>query len=115
MNRNEFRERFEQAKKEGNLDIVDLIDQCLALDTPEMKRQITMEEAAELSIECSKMNRGLGDRLGLLEEMADIYICLSYLCTIHDVDYEEICYAVRVKLLRYLDKHGPKGENKSET
>lgn len=115
MDRSLFRERFEQAKKEGNLDIVDLIDQCLALDTPEMKRQITMEEAAELSIECSKMNRGLGDRLGLLEEMADIYICLSYLCIIHDVDYEEICYAVRVKLLRYLDEHGPKGENKSET
>lgn len=73
-----------------------------------MKRKITMEEAAELSIECSKMNRGLGDRLGLLEEMADMYICLSYLSIIHDVDYEDICYAIRVKLLRYLDEHGLK-------
>lgn len=115
MDRNEFRKRFEQAKKEGNFHIIDLLNRCLAFDTPEMKRQITMEEAAELSIECSKMNRGLGDRLGLLEEMADMYICLSYLKRIHDISYEDICYAIRVKLLRYLDEHGPKGENKSET
>lgn len=38
---------------------------------------ICMEEMAELQQQISKYLRGCGDRLCLLEEMADVYICLK--------------------------------------
>lgn len=115
MNRNLFREYFDDQTECSVDEINALIDKCLPLDTPSEKRQIAMEEAAELAIECSKMNRNQGDIYGLLEEMADVFICLEYLQKLHGFTDQQILRAIAVKLKRYWNKHGSKGENKSET
>lgn len=61
---------------------------------------IAMEEFAELQQQVSKQIRGYGDRMGLLEEMADSYICLNLLKIIFDFSDEEIRRAIDVKLDR---------------
>ena len=50
-----------------------------------LKCTVAMEEFAELQQQVSKQIRGYGDKLGLLEEIADAYICLSFLESIFDV------------------------------
>lgn len=57
-------------------------------------------EFAELQQQISKQIRGYDDRMGLLEEMADAYICLKFLEYIFEVKPEELEKAVDVKLLR---------------
>lgn len=68
-----------------------------------LKCTIVMEEFAELQQQVSKQIRGYGDKLGLLEEMADAYICLSFLESIFDVKPEDIQKAIDVKLQRERD------------
>ncbi len=65
-----------------------------------LKCTIAMEEFAELQQQVSKQIRGYGDKLGLLEEMADAYICLSFLESIFDVKPEDLQKAIDVKLQR---------------
>ena len=54
-----------------------------------LKCTVAMEEFAELQQQVSKQIRGYGDKLGLLEEIADAYICLSFLESIFDVKPED--------------------------
>ena len=61
---------------------------------------VAMEEFAELQQQVSKQIRGYGDKLGLLEEIADAYICLSFLESIFDVKPEDLQKAIDVKLQR---------------
>jgi len=63
-----------------------------------------MEEFAELQQQISKQIRGYGDRLGLLEEMADAYICLDFLQSIFDVKQEDLQKAIDVKLQRERER-----------
>lgn len=58
---------------------------------------IAMEEFAELTQQVSKQIRGYGDRIGLLEEMADAYICLSLLESIFNISPEDMQKAIDVK------------------
>lgn len=55
-----------------------------------LKCTVAMEEFAELQQQVSKQIRGYGDKLGLLEEIADAYICLSFLESIFDVKPEDL-------------------------
>lgn len=48
----------------------------------------------------SKEIRGYHDQYGLLEEMADAYICLNFLESIFNISPEEIQKAIDVKLYR---------------
>ena len=59
-----------------------------------------MEEMAELQQQISKYLRGCGDRLCLLEEMADVYICLKYIEKVFEIHPDQILKAIDVKLLR---------------
>ena len=59
-----------------------------------------MEEFAELQQQISKKVRGYGDRIGLLEEMADAYICPNFLESIFDIKPEDLQKAIDVKLER---------------
>ena len=54
------------------------------------KCTVAMEEFAELQQQVSKQVRGYGDRIGLLEEMADAYICLNFLESIFDIKPEDL-------------------------
>lgn len=65
---------------------------------------IAMEEFAELQQQISKQIRGYGDKLGLLEEMADAYICLSLLESIFDIKPEELQKAMDVKFQRERER-----------
>lgn len=48
----------------------------------------------------SKYLRGCGDRLCLLEEMADVYICLKYIEKVFEIHPNQTLKAIDVKLLR---------------
>ena len=65
-----------------------------------LKCTVAMEEFAELQQQISKQIRGYGDRIGLLEEIADAYICLRFLESIFDVKEEDLQKAIDVKLDR---------------
>lgn len=65
-----------------------------------LKCTIAMEEFAELQQQISKQIRGYGDRIGLLEEMADAYICLSFLESIFNISKDDLQKAIDVKLQR---------------
>ena len=69
-----------------------------------LKCTIAMEEFAELTQAISKQIRGYDNRIGLLEEMADAYICLEFLKSIFDITPEELQKAIDVKLQRERNK-----------
>ena len=69
-----------------------------------LKCTIAMEEFAELTQQISKQIRGYDNRIGLLEEMADAYICLEFLKSIFDISPEELQKAIDVKLQREREK-----------
>lgn len=64
------------------------------------KCTIAMEEFAELQQQVSKKIRGYKGKVGLLEEMADAYICLNFLESIFDINSEDLQKAIDVKLQR---------------
>ena len=65
---------------------------------------IIKEEFAELTQAISKQIRGYDNRIGLLEEMADAYICLEFLKSIFNITPEELQKAMDVKLQRERNK-----------
>ena len=65
---------------------------------------IAMEEFAELTQQVSKQIRGYGDRIGLIEEMADAYICLKLLESIFNISPEDMQKAIDVKMDRERKK-----------
>ena len=69
-----------------------------------LKCTIAMEEFAELTQAISKQIRGYDNRIGLLEEMADAYMCLEVLKYIFDITPEELRKAMDIKLQRERNK-----------
>ena len=65
---------------------------------------IIMEELAELSQQVSKKIRGKEDKMHLLEEIADVYICLEELKMLNGFTEKEIEIAKTVKLNRIKNK-----------
>lgn len=65
---------------------------------------ICMEENAELSVAISKGIRNKLDKVNLLEEMADVFICLKDLQAIYNIDDISLDKAISVKLKRLQDK-----------
>lgn len=64
------------------------------------KTTICMEELAELSQALSKQIRKCGDRYNLLEEMADVCICIEYMKMIFGIDETTLQKAIDVKIER---------------
>ena len=69
-----------------------------------MQSVVCMEELSELSQAISKEIRGIGDRSNLVEEMADVTICLKILKQIFAVTNVELEEWVKFKQGRTL-KH----------
>ena len=57
---------------------------------------IDMEEMAELTQEISKLIRGKGDYFSLLEEMADVQICLYHLQNLYKISDENLNKAIKL-------------------
>lgn len=114
MDRNEFVQKFDKVDKvvsrEELRSILDRnIESTKDRDTKRGQTQsiITMEEISEmvnelcsLSSQVSKDLRGKQDLIGLLEETADVLICIEYLKLIFGISDEEIAKAVTVKISR---------------
>lgn len=103
MNRELFKQQFDAIQEVSHVEIARLLRRNLELDDPEVKEDIAKEEAAELIIEISKFTRNKGNRIGLLEEMADVYICLWNLRRIHNISNDELERAILVKLRTYSE------------
>lgn len=114
MDRKEFEKAFK--KNEGKVFANNTRDEYIHEALEESKGKpitedwehlvIAMEELSELQKEISKYLRGKGNRSDLLQEMADVYICLSYIKEIcsEDPEFEfngeDIINAIDVKLDR---------------
>lgn len=61
---------------------------------------IVMEELAELQQQLSKVLRGKGDHIGLIEELADVQMGLDYVKHICNISDDEVNKAINVKLDR---------------
>lgn len=61
---------------------------------------VCMEECAELAKEISKQIRGSGARTHLLEEMADVAICLKQLQLMYNIPDDDLHLVINQKLAR---------------
>lgn len=64
---------------------------------------IVMEELSELQKEVSKLARGRGNKINLLEEMADVSIVLERLKVLMNIQNDELNAAINVKIDRFRD------------
>lgn len=97
MDRTEFMNKLNDVKDDKVL-LEYLLAENTFADEPEEKLNVAEEECAELIKEISKQLRGKGDRAGLLEEIADVYICLFSLRRIFGFSEEAVRKAMMVKL-----------------
>ena len=98
------RNRFIQCMK-SNIELSDkerrrIIRRSVESQSWKLKCTIAMEEFAELTQAISKQIRGYDNRIGLLEEMADAYICLKLLESIFNISPEDMQKAIDVKMDR---------------
>lgn len=73
---------------------------------------IVMEELAELSQAISKVLRGKEDRTNLIEELADVSICIEYIKSICDINQDELDRAISVKAKRLQEKFNTSNQDK---
>lgn len=101
----EFKEKYELANnKIDEKSYHDTIEKCIGIfaKDPDFKNYgrayvISMEECAELSKEISKLLRGKSNRLSLIEEIADVEICIDLIKSQANISDEEINKAKNVK------------------
>ena len=78
----------------------DVIEKAVLKYGMAIQSVVCMEECAELAKEISKQIRGSGARTHLLEEMADVAICLKQLQLMYNIPEEDIQLVVEQKLAR---------------
>lgn len=106
MNRDLFIEQLKNAKlisrEEIDSIIVDSINSSSKDGNPRghLNLIITMEELSELSKEVAKELRGEGNNIGILEELADVQICIYYLQEIIGISDCHLAEAISVKMER---------------
>lgn len=71
---------------------------------------ISMEELAELSQEISKVLRGKGNKLKLIEEIADVETCIEYIKDLNNITESDINKAKNVKDDRTLERINKTGK-----
>lgn len=110
MNREVFIEKFNKADssidKEWILDVLNRsVDSNLSDGNPRGHRNliIVMEELAELGQAVSKELRGKGDYYNILEELADVQLCIYYIQEICKINNDELFKAMNVKMKRMED------------
>ena len=64
----------------------------------------TMEECAELSVECSHTLRGKGNRNNLAGEIADVMIMLRQILYLEDIPEEDVETIIEFKLDRQMSR-----------
>lgn len=119
MNKELFIEKIKDVPSTIDSDYCTNIIRESLRDIPEEQNQkgtmntiIIMEELAELQQELSKALRGKGDRMSLIEELADTYLSVKYVQEIFDISDETLARGVNVKLNRQNERNG--FENKED-
>lgn len=98
----QFLDRLEKHSNGEKLNAVELAN--IIKDGDETtKAIIAIEELSELQKELTKFIRDEPDEVGILEEMADVYICLMTMQKIFCFDGKILDAAIEVKLLRLKD------------
>lgn len=110
MNRNEFTNRYLRAKRFPRMEddeLMKIIKDSYDRDGINLKLVIAQEECAELIQAISKKLRGKEQNdMGILEEMADVYIVLEFLKIAFHFDDNDILSAAEVKLHREGERMG---------
>lgn len=84
--------------------ITDIMAKSYKVNGANADLTIVMEELAELIQQVSKKIRGKSDPFCLLEEIADVYICLEELKIIADIPPATMDAAIIVKLKRVEER-----------
>ena len=103
MNRDDFIKEFKSDISFTEDERQRIIRNMVFIGGADTECVVSMEEMAELQQQISKFIRGTGDRVSLLEEMADVYICLDMLMYIYGIDADEMQKAIDVKLKRNFE------------
>lgn len=100
MEKFEFVKQLRSNIKYSNQERVNIIRKSCNKDSWQTKCVVAMEELSELSQQLSKQYRCSGSIYSLIEEMADVYIVLTTIAMIFNLDDELIERAIDVKLYR---------------
>lgn len=96
-------------------DIRKLTDPIAKKNGKEVISVVAIEECSEIQKEITKMMRERGNKMNLLEEMADVYICLAELRQCYGITDHDLKVMIMRKITRtYARKSilsGPKEEN----
>lgn len=65
---------------------------------------VTIEEMSELQKEITKYIRGIGDKDGIIEELADVLLSIRYLFILLDISEEDVEKARYIKLKRLKER-----------
>lgn len=103
MNLEEFKKSLEEPPKMTEDEQMLVIQAIVAHNGIEKQHVIVMEELAELAQQVSKKLRGKENAVELLEEMADVSICLEMLRYMNDIPKYQLENAINVKLKRGME------------
>lgn len=110
MDKNLFFDNFLKAKSEINKqEILETLIKSIESNKDDGNPRghgnliIVMEELSELTKEISKWLRGKGDRISMIEELADVNLGIYYIQEICKITDDEVHKAMNVKVDR-LDK-----------
>lgn len=108
MNRQKFIENMNSNIHFTDTEREEILQRSLDVNGSKIKCIIAMEEFAELQQAVSKMLRygEEADRISLLEEMADAYLCLDNLKRIFEITDDLVWKAIDVKLQREKERLG---------
>jgi NTP pyrophosphatase (non-canonical NTP hydrolase) len=120
MNRDLFKERMDYMFHTHGYDLITRENQIAVmnesirkLDENNANKQplsgsgnliIVIEELSELTKELTKALRDKTDMIGILEELADVAICIDYIQEIFDITDKELMYARSVKIQELSEK-----------
>lgn len=98
---NNFKEKFDKANTNFDKDKFEsIIHKSLLVYGEQESMIIVMEELAELSQATSKQLRNKGDYYNLIEEMADVIICLQFLKDNYNISKEDLIKSINTKIDR---------------
>lgn len=109
MDRNKFVKELKDSEAMSNSCIEDILNRSIESNigdgNPRGHRNliICQEELSELAKEISKELRGKGDRVNILEELADVQISIYYIQNICHITDSELNKAIAVKMKRVDD------------
>lgn len=106
METKEFKKKY--AKSSSTLDVnrMDyIVEKSIESQGEELSNTIIMEELSELIKETSKQTRKKGNWYDLLQEMADVIICLEFLKSEYNISSRELQQAINVKLDRLYKRN----------